>query len=390
MSNDNERWQPNNDQNDSDGRPGGSWHSWNPTVNNGSAWGGSDDGASSQSGPFNQSPEQGRPFGYFQESSSQWGGNQDSSGYGQFGTASGDYGRPHSPYTGSNGSPFPLHPLAPMEQIDAAIRLIRFNPAVFVVLPIIVYLVVGLLSAGVLILFNSDNFFAYFNPFGTDYGTIPTSFIVSILVVSLLSFIASLMIYTTAVNGAMSAVYGRKISIGRALSMSVGDSGRLAVAYVLYTVCFTAVMALFGFVLFPILSPLGDSVVFLVFLALFFGGIYLAIRVCCVVPALVAEQRGPIDAVLRSFQLTKGRAGTIFVTFVVTFIFMIVLSIVLTIIASLINAIFTATPLADITYSVTSTLISSVLIAFAQAVSNVIYVNLRMERENFHHQVRNS
>lgn len=337
-----------------------------------------------------------RPFGYFQDSgpsypsySSNPGSSNNYSEYGQFGDASGDYVGPRSPYTGSNGSPFPLHPLTPMEQIDAAIRLIRFNPAVLIVLPLLVYLIVGLISIGISYAAGEAAVITVEQLTG-DFNDLPTGFIVSMLLASLVSFFASLLIYTTSINASMSAVYGRKISIGRAISMSVGDAGRLGLAYLVYALAFLALTALLGFGILPLFAGLGDGFFAVVMIALIIGGIYLAIRFVCVVPVLVAEQRGPINSISRSLQLTRGRAGSIFVTFLVTLVLMIVMSIVISIVMSLVAALSGSIGGAIAISSITSAIATAFMAAIVQAVSNVIYINLRMEREDFHHQVRNS
>lgn len=363
MSNDGYRWHPENDD-------------WDKNRPDQGPDGGSDQG---------QSPDQ-PTFGYFQrpDSDQQYG---EYSSYGQFGQASGDYER--APYGGLSKSPFPLHPLSAMEQIDAALRLVRYNPQVLIVLPLIVYLVVGLLST-IVVLIGGESLLTA-DLLSLEEATVSTEFVITSLLTTVISFIAGLFIYTTAVNAAMSAIYGRKISIGQAVSMSMGDSGRLAIAYVVYAFMFLVVAGLFGFVLTPILTSIGNGGAAIVSLLVLAGSIYLAVRLSCTVPVLVAEQLGPIASIIRSFQLTKGRFWSIFATLMAA----VVILLVITIAISLVLAVFSFLSLGSTTgaiiyVTITNALMSAILVAFAQAVSNVIYINLRMIRENFHYEVRGS
>lgn len=367
MSNDN-RWHPENDD-------------WERREDQSA--GGEGGGQPGQDGAQGNPPT----FGYFDRPADQPSYGEYSS-YGQFGQASGDY-QP-ALYGGYERSPFPLHPLTPMEQIDAAIRLVRYNPKVLVLLPLIVYLVVGLLSAAV-VLIAGESSLTGIDPFEDDLGDLSTAFVVTNLITTLISFVAGLFIYTTAVNAAMSAIYGRKISIGQAISMSTGDAGRLAIAYIVYAVFFIAIATVAGLVLFPLLDQGGGGALVIVSLALFVAALYFAVRLSCVVPVLVAEQRGPIASIGRSFQLTKGRFWPIFATLIATFLLAIAVSIVLSIVIALFSFLSLGSTTGAIIYStITGALLSAILVAITQAVTNVIYINLRMIRENFHYDVRRS
>ncbi|WP_182353730.1 glycerophosphoryl diester phosphodiesterase membrane domain-containing protein [Flaviflexus huanghaiensis] len=374
MSNDDQRWHPHNDD-DRSPQPHDGWDQ----QSDGQGWKGE---APNQNG---QSPENNpQTFGYFNRPTDQPSYGEYSS-YGQFGQGSNDY-QP-APYGGLNGAPFPLHPLTPLEQIDAAIRLVRYNPKVLVLLPLIVYLVAGLLST-VLLLTTGETSLTTIDPLEIDNLALTTGFAVVSILSTLISFIAALFIYTTAVNAAMSAVYGRKISIGQALSMSTRDSGRLALAYFLYTFLAIVALTLVALLLFP-LADAGDGAIVIFFLVLMVAMFYFGVRLSCAVPVLVAEQRGPIDAIVRSFQLTRGRFWSVFATLAAAFVLMIVISIVLSIIVALFSFLGFGTTTGAVIYStITGALISAVVIAVTQAVANVIYINLRMVRENFHYDVR--
>ncbi|AZN30885.1 hypothetical protein EJO69_11640 [Flaviflexus salsibiostraticola] len=386
MSNDDKRWHPEN-EGEGGSRDSGGWgqqpseQGWNQ---GGDAWnsqGSQGNGQSwNQGGPGNQPT-----FGYFNRPADQPAYGEYAS-YGQFGQASGDY--QSAPYGGYDRSPFPLHPLTPLEQIDAAIRLVRYNPKVLVLLPLIVYLVAGLLST-VVVLVSGETSFSTIDPLEIDSASLSAGFAVVSIITGLISFIAALFIYTTAVNAAMSAVYGRKISMGQAMSMSTGDAGRLAVAYILYSIFMLLVATLLTLLIFP-LADAGGGAIALFLLLVFIGAIYFAIRLSCVVPVLVAEQRGPIDSIVRSFQLTRGRFWSIFATLAATFILIIVISIVLSIIVAIFSFLGLGTTTGTIIYTtITGALISAIVVAITQAVTNVIYINLRMIRENFHYDVRN-
>ena len=415
MSNDNHRWHPENDDwADRNGASEG--NAPNPESNQGNYPNYPNNGSGNYPNPSgensgypsgNNDPgnssgtntQGGGGFGYFGHQSPSRGpwdggaGNDDRpstlENYGQFGASSGNYGS--RPYGGYSGSPFPLHPLTTMEQIDAAIRLIRYNPKVFVVLPLIVYLIAGIVSTIIVLIGGEASYLTTSQIVSVDADALSTSATVSTILTALVSFIAGLFIYTTAVNAAMSAVYGRKITIGRAISMSTGDAGRLGVAYILYVVAMAIIMTLISLLFIPFGESMGGGGVAILALLLLIGSIYFAVRLSCVVPALVAEQRGPIASIARSFQLTSGMFFQVFATFFVA----VVLSIVLMIAASIVIAIFSflgmGTTTGTLIYAtITSALISAVSVAFFQAVTNVIYINLRMVREGFHGQVRDS
>lgn len=364
-------------------------------MSNDNRWQGEEWEPNSNQPPRSDLPEPGSPpqpptFGYFDRpaqgpSYPQYG---EYSNYGQFGQPSGDY--QSAPYSGYDSSPFPLHPLSPVEQIDAAIRLVRYNPKVLIVLPLIVYLLVGLLSTAV-VLIGGESSLTSVDIFDVADTATSTAFVVTSLITTLISFIAGLFIYTTAVNAAMSALYGRKISMGQAVSMSAGDSGRLALAYLVYAIIFAVVTAVLGFAVAPLVGDIGvagNSILFLVFFA---ASIYLAVRFSCVIPVLVAEQKGPIASIARSFELTKGRFWHILATLILSIILILFMTIVVSIVIG-IGSIFTfGASTAIVIYStITGALLSALVVAFGQAVSNVIYINLRMIRENFHYSIRNS
>jgi len=327
-------------------------------------------------------------FGYFQRPADEPGGSSyQQPSYGQFGEASGAYGQ--APYGGYDRSPFPLHPLTPMEQIDAAFRLVRFNPQVLITLPLLVYLAVGVLST-IVVLVGGESILSA-DLFSVRASSMSTAFVVTSLLTALISFIAGLFVYTTAVNAAMSAIYGRKIGIGQAMSMSMGDSGRLAVAYIAYALMFVAAAGAFGFVLTPFLIDTGSGVAALVSLGLLAGSVYLGVRLSCTIPVLIAEQRGPIASIIRSFQLTKGRFWGIFATLAAAVVILMVITVALSIVLTIFSFLALGSTTGAIIYAtITNALMSAVLVAFAQAITNVIYINLRMIRENFHYEVRGS
>ena len=83
-----------------------------------------------------------------------------------------------------------------MEQIDAAIRLIRYNPKVFVVLPLIVYLIVGIVSTIIVLIGGEASYLTTSQIVSVDADALSTSATVSTILTALVSFIAGLFIST--------------------------------------------------------------------------------------------------------------------------------------------------------------------------------------------------
>ncbi|QJR37703.1 hypothetical protein [Gemmatimonas groenlandica] len=104
-------------------------------------------------------------------------------------------------------------------------------------------------------------------------------------------------------------------------------------------------------------------------------GVYLAIRLFALSQIIVLEKMGPVDAVTRSFELTKGRAGPVFLTLLLLYGLYFALSFGVTLAVALFGS------------PVLQTVVSSVLSIFCFPILGlaalVLYYDLRIRNEGF-------
>lgn len=120
----------------------------------------------------------------------------------------------------------------------------------------------------------------------------------------------------------------------------------------------------------PLLALIGGIITMIAF-------VYVGCALIVAVPAAVVERLGVIDAIKRSWNLTKGRRGTVFVTLAIFGIMMILLGIPLTLIVGLVM--FTIDDLTLSEFLVE--LLTVPFNAITAAVIAVMYHNLRVSRE---------
>jgi hypothetical protein len=113
-----------------------------------------------------------------------------------------------------------------------------------------------------------------------------------ILVLAVVTIVAYLFSQGGAVIAVSEIYLGREITIAESLQRVRGNLG-----------------ALFGVVLLYGLAVIGASILLII------PGIYVACRLLVNLPAALIEERGPSDALSRSWELTRGFAGRAFVIF---------------------------------------------------------------------------
>lgn len=292
-----------------------------------------------------------------------------------FGTASGGF---HTPAWNSiepprrTPSPVPLRPLGILETITSAFSVIKFNLPVMLGIPLVIQLIVGVVTLLVS---------------GPDGGTVelaiaPDGSLVAPevnggdIANSIVTLLIALVLTVTATVATLNALYGRKISVGRAFSEALADAPRLLLAMATYILLGVGLLTIAVFALSLIPGVTNSPIVLFGFLVAVF---YLSVRLSCVIPSLVAEATGPFQAVSRSWSLTRGYASF-------------AAGPILIVLIGFIVAIMLASPALAVIYEVASVPVGSAVVsalstAVVNAVSAMIYVNLRMHKEDFHYQI---
>lgn len=303
----------------------------------------------------------------------------ENSEYGQFGRA-GEGGNPYNPYGDYSGhhphkeSVIPLREMTITEQFEAATRMIGFNPATLLGLPFVIYL---LYTIAMPLVGLDVNDLIHVNADMTLEMTGSTAQFITYFVVS---YLVMMLIAITTINTVMNGLFGRKLGIGQALSMSLSDIPRLLVAIV----CYFAFMFILVFGLTALYQAAPSAGVLAIMLLLTFVGlIYLAVRLAATIPALVTEQLGPVTAISRSLRLSKGHAGFLFGSFLLLFLVMFISTFVISAVFGFIGALLPTTIVAIISSAVVSTITGSV----AMTITTIFYINLRNKSEGFHRYV---
>ena len=292
-------------------------------------------------------------------------------------------------------SVIPMRPLSVGETFDGAVRLIRFNPVAFIVFPLIVNLVAGATNILVTLALGESTFTG--GSGGANYAVVIS------LVTSIVTLAANLIVLVAGTRVTLATVRGEKLTLGQTFALAKGQLVSIAARMLGLFLFITLAMALYIFMLSALLAALfdniGDSS------SGFFWGIFgwpiLAIilaffafyRFTVTAPAMVAEDIGPISGLSRSWHLTKGSLGY----FIGLLFSMIAIGIGLGIIISFIFITFAGLGGTNSTDnpgvvlvsggigSVLAALLGAIVIApIVTAVTNLVYVNMRMKRENFH------
>lgn len=138
----------------------------------------------------------------------------------------GDYGqRSYQPdmnsRVGSWRSVIPMRPMSVGETLDAAVRLIRFNPVAFIVFPLIVNLLAGAVNV-VLSLALGQSTFTGMNDLGLQ---MPAA--VSMLT-AIITLAANLIVLVAGTRVTLATIRGEKLRLGDTFQLAKGQFGRLA------------------------------------------------------------------------------------------------------------------------------------------------------------------
>lgn len=291
----------------------------------------------------------------------------------------------------------PMHPLGVGETLDATMRLLRFNPVPFIVFPIVVNLVVAALEVLLSLAFGQ---------LVSREVVGATNLTLYALTVAIIYFFANMLVLVAGTRVTLASVRGQKLSLSETLALARAGLGKIALrmivlalfaiaAGVVVVLIFAAVISGLALSAFSFADSSGTTITFMIlsFLVYVVAVFLLVYRFSVAVPALVAEDIGPAEAIGRSWRLTQGSLGYFAGLYITLSIIMSVLSGVLGIVFGLVvGGVFsnsgdivaaTAGSAVSILFTL---LISALLVPISMALINLIYVNMRMKRENFHQE----
>lgn len=121
------------------------------------------------------------------------------------------------------------------------------------------------------------------------------------------------------------------------------------------------------------------------FIALFFPGVFLAVRWSVALPALLLERRGPVAALGRSWRLVKGFWWKVFGTLLVAYLLVTVLSFAVGAVIGFGLGVFTSVDslLGLILQEAVGVFVQVFTLPFIAAVIIVVYTDLRVRKEGF-------
>jgi hypothetical protein len=249
-----------------------------------------------------------------------------------------------------------LRPLSVGEILDAGFRLFRhrFGTLVLCILvPIVPLYILGTIIVG---------------------STDPTAFDVNAPVDNsgdavagrgidqLLSSVAAALAVAACFKAISAAYLGERAGAGDSLRYAAGRFLPLIVAYIVVVI---------------LLIP--------AFIALIIPGIWLAVKLSMVFPAVVCEKAGPFRAIGRSWNLTKDNWWRVFGTLVVVFLLLFVITLAL---GGVLGAVLLGSDsISEVAFAVLTTLIGLLIAAITYplwaSVVTVLYYDLRVRNEGF-------
>jgi hypothetical protein len=182
------------------------------------------------------------------------------------------------------------------------------------------------------------------------------------LVGSVIQFAAAALAIAACFKAISAAYLGERAGAGESLRYALGRLLPLLVAYFV-----VLVIVVIGFVL------------------LIIPGIWIAVKLSMVFPALVFERKGPFASIGRSWTLTGGgwwrTFGTLLVVFLITFVIQLVLGGVVG------GALGASDTVSELTVAIVLTLVNLIALALTYplwaAVTSVVYYDLRVRNEGF-------
>jgi Membrane domain of glycerophosphoryl diester phosphodiesterase len=250
-----------------------------------------------------------------------------------------------------------LRPLSVGEMLDAGFRLFRarFTTLILCVLVPVVPLTIIATAVQASV---DPNAFDLDSTETVDSGTA----LAGTLVASLIQFAAAALAIAACFKAISAAYLGEHAGVAESLRYAVARLLPLIVAYILVVI-----------------------IVVLGLVALIIPGIWLAVKLSMVFPAVVFERTGPFAAIGRSWALTKGNWWRVFGTLLVVFLITFVLQIVL---AGVVGGLLAAgDSVSELTAAIVLTLVNLLTLALTYplwaSVTSVVYYDLRVRNEAF-------
>lgn len=323
-----------------------------------------------------------------------------SGGYGQFGQANANA----THFTSGYATVIPLRPLNVGETLDAAFRLLKFNPVAYFLVPLILFLTVGAVDALVSIGLGETS---VNDPFGEVANTLASIAGPGLFISMILNMLAGFAVQIVGTRITIASVQGKKISFKEGFKLLKPQFWSTVlhlftfnmliflamgvVVFALMLMSAVGMIATFGSLLEnPTLT--GGQIAAIVIFVLFVIAVGIAcallyLRVALAPSAMVAEGIGPIAAITRSWNLTKGSfwylVGTVAVVSIIVSTVMTMVSVIFGLILAF--TIFTSGTVATIISSMAFSVgISIVLTPMECVLLNLLYVNMRFKRENLH------
>jgi len=250
-----------------------------------------------------------------------------------------------------------LRPLSVGEMLDAGFRL--FNARFWTLILCVLVPVVPLQIVATVLQASVDpNAFDLNSTETVDSGTA----LAGNLVGAVLQFAAAALAIAACFKAISAAYLGERAGFAESLRYALGRLLPLLVAYILVLV----IIAL-GFIL------------------LIIPGIWIAVKLAMVFPAVVFERKGPFGAIGRSWSLTRENwwrtFGALLVVFLITFVLQLVSG---GVVGGLLGA---SDTVSELTVAIVLTLVNLITLALTYplwaAVTSVVYYDLRVRNEGF-------
>jgi hypothetical protein len=250
-----------------------------------------------------------------------------------------------------------LRPLSVGEMLDAGFRLFRARFWTLILCVLVPVVPLTIVATGVQASVD-PNAFDLDSTETVDSGTA----LAGTLVASLIQFAAAALAIAACFKAISAAYLGDRADVSESLRYALGRLVPLIVAYFLVV----------------ILVVLG-------FLALIIPGIWIAVKLSMVFPAVVFERTGPFASIGRSWSLTRGNwwrvFGTLLVVFLITFVLQLVLGGVVG------GLLATSDSVSELTAAIVLTLVNLLTLAITYplwaSVTTVLYYDLRVRNEGF-------
>ncbi len=328
-------------------------------------------------------------------------------------TGYGQYGTPDirtQTFTSGWKTVIPMRPLGIADTIDAIIRIVKFNPKAFFLFPLVVSLLGSTISA-VLMLLTGEAALLSVLSYSETNSTTPKILISSILLlIFTMGFISILEWTITQIAGTratLASVRGYKLGMKNTWQITRPNLFSIGLRLVGLTIVLTfllALVALIVLILIAVLSAifyavlpkgsglliLANIIIAILVVIAFLFLLTLTIRLL-IAPAVVVGENGKVFASLsRAWHLTKGSNRYLLGLTLLSILIMGAISGVLSIAFNLIPLILISNSSASVSFtailisSLSSFLIGALLLPFTTAFINVVYVNMRFRRENFH------